>query len=261
MKIPNWLIRETVLNGGGGLNSAILIYISIMRRASPMMDGMYVATLSVNDITDDWDWANLSFGDGYISFDFFLDIFNDIVARHTILHAPDSNEMANGGHHTYKIKAINGCFGPRHDVYLTNQEVYQLVHNSAPRRDCAVALLCYVRYKMHAITDWKYKAIVLGKSTIERDTNIDRRDINGAIRFLERCRMLDLYEMPASEKDQKSSEYYNPHIPVYSIPGVTSSSHIEKCAQRFLDAMRKENEESDKVKETEEMEGQNDQPQ
>jgi len=71
--------------------------------------------------------------------------------------------------------------------------------------------------------------------------------------------MLDFHEMPASEKDRKSSEYYNPHIPVYSIPGITNSSHIEKCAQRFLDVMRKKNEDNEEAKETEEMEEQNDQ--
>ena len=238
----------------------LLIYMSIMRRASLMMDGMYVATLSSNDIIDDWDWANLSFGDGYISLGLFLEMFDSIVARHTILHAPDPYEMADGGYHTYKIKAINGCFGPGHDVYLADHEVYDLTHNLNRRRDCAVALLCYVRFRMHEITDWRYKAVVIGKGTIERDTNIDRRDINSAIYFLERHSMLMLNEMPVSEEDGKSIDYYNPHVPVYSIPGVTSFSHIEKCAQRFLDAMQKKKEEENSEIENDmkETEGTND---
>lgn len=41
IKIPNWLILETMSFGYGNNISSLLIYISIMSRAMLMMDGWY----------------------------------------------------------------------------------------------------------------------------------------------------------------------------------------------------------------------------
>lgn len=243
IKIPNWLIMDTIYKFGSK-TSALLIYISIMSRATLMMDGWYTAILSVDDIVNDWDFDEFSINHfGCIQpMDYYLDYFYDVMKKHTLVRFSNHHEMDSDKHYTYKIKAAHGPFYDKismygSDVYLSYEEVHKLMSYTKPRKECAVILLCFIRFKMPSIYGNNPKTAVIGQYTLINKCLFGEGRTEYTIKLLENWRMIDFYKV--CERDEngnrvKSELFGNAYVPVYTIPGLADERDAYECAIEFL---------------------------
>lgn len=251
IKIPNWLILETVLYGYGYKHGLLLIYMSIMRRASLMMNGMYKATLSVDDIVEDWDFDELNaiyFSD-LKPMSFYLSKFNELVSKYTALIAPDPYDMVMGGDHTYMIKAAHGSFGEGHEVYFTDDEIYRLIHYTEGRKDNLVLVLCYIRLRIPSVTDdSKGKVAVAGKDRMSTNFNIDYREVCRIIEFLKSASMVDFYKEYQYDENgnrvnnSRYPRYKDPYVPIFALPEMADKNDAYKCGLEFFEYKREQRE-------------------
>lgn len=243
IKIPNWLILETMSYGYGNNISSLLIYISIMSRMTLMMDGWYKATLSVDDIANDWDFDEFSINYfGYIKpMDKYIDDFNKLIRKRILMKIYVTYD-GNKKFYTYNIKAIHGSFPKKtkwigSNVYLLDDEVRELMAYKKPRRECAFLVLCFIRFMMPEITDEKAMTAVIGKSTLVNNCHIGVPRVEYTVDLLKNMKMIDFYqvcERDESGKRIKSELFGNGYVPVYTIPGLADEKDAYDCAVEFL---------------------------
>lgn len=226
VKIPEWMIDKPIMT--------VLVYISVICRSRLMMDGFCYANVTLDNITRDWPY--LSKGLSFTK-DVFVE-FEKIVSEYTPAFLPLPQDIMSGKRCTYKIKETYGFFGKRHDVYLSVKEFHILTARMYLKDNfmlgnmttCnnAVKALCYIKYKLPSLDDWRKQVVIIGLSRFVNETGLSKTAVLNAVKFLKRMFVIEYYGT-----NPQSSSGKTLYIPVYALPDCDSEDSAWEVARSY----------------------------
>lgn len=226
VKIPEWMVDKPIMT--------VLVYISVICRSRLMMDGFRYANVTLDSITRDWQY--LSKGLSFTK-DVFVE-FEKVVSEHTPAFLPLPQDIMSGKRCTYKIKETYGFFGERHDVYLSAKEFHILTARMYLKDNfmlgnmttCnnAVKALCYIKYKLPSLDDWRKQVVIIGLSRFVNETGLSKTAVLNAVKFLKRMFVIEYYGT-----NPQSSSGKTLYIPVYALPDCDSEDSAWEVARSY----------------------------
>lgn len=226
IKIPEWMIDKPTMT--------VLVYISVTCRSRLMMDGFRYTNITLDSITRDWPY--LSRGLAFTK-EVFVE-FERVVSKYTPAFLPPPQDIMSGKRCTYKIKEINGFFGERHDVYFSANEFYILTARMYLKDNftlgdittCnnAVKALCYIKYKLPSLDDWRKQVAIIGLSRFVNEIGLPKTAVLNAVKFLRRMSVIEYYGT-----NPQSSSGKTLYIPVYALPDCDSEYSAWEVARSY----------------------------